>query len=187
MSPMPHKDPEARRLCNRRNYLARREQRIEVQRQWRIDNPGRTEAWKRANPDRVKAYQAASDAKYREKRLADSRAYHAARRVANLEQMRATARRNKMAWKYGISEADYDAFAAAQGNGCAVCHAPLPLNRSGHIDHDHNTGTVRGLLCMRCNVGIGNLRDDPEILASAIDYLQKAHRSQLTLVKKEIS
>lgn len=67
---------------------------------------------------------------------------------------------------------------AAQGNRCAIC------GRSGEdaphkrlaLDHDHATGCIRGMLCLQCNSGLGQFRDDPALLAAAIRYLQE-HRS----------
>jgi hypothetical protein len=54
---------------------------------------------------------------------------------------------------------------------CAICSAEL--NESCAVDHNHSTVKVRGLLCMRCNVGIGFFRDDPNLLHNAIIYLEK--------------
>jgi hypothetical protein len=59
-----------------------------------------------------------------------------------------------------------------QGGGCAICHKPLKLDRDTVIDHDHATGRIRGVLCRKCNIGIGQLRDDPTIVASALAYLK---------------
>lgn len=56
---------------------------------------------------------------------------------------------------------------AEQGGRCAVC-AERPAE---HVDHDHVTGKVRGLLCFNCNGGLGQFRDDPQILELAIEYL----------------
>lgn len=84
--------------------------------------------------------------------------------------------------KYGLKLEDYDAMLEAQGGGCAICHATAPgrMTASGRprdryfaIDHDHVTGQVRGLLCDRCNRGIGLLRDDADTLESAAAYLRR--------------
>lgn len=69
--------------------------------------------------------------------------------------------------KYGLEPADYEALLTQQNGLCAICGALERLV----VDHDHETGTVRGLLCAPCNKGIGHLRDDPNVLASALAYL----------------
>lgn len=67
---------------------------------------------------------------------------------------------------------------AAQGFVCAIClRTPEPfkrkrLTRPWHIDHDHATGAVRGILCGTCNVGLGAFRDDVESLRRAVAYLR---------------
>jgi hypothetical protein len=80
---------------------------------------------------------------------------------------------------YGITPEDYDTLAVAQGHVCAICgKTPKPGKwHVLHIDHDHKTGRVRGLLCFRCNNAIGQLEDDPDLLRSAIAYLEKAELS----------
>ena len=70
--------------------------------------------------------------------------------------------------KYGLTEAEYQAFLDRQGGACAVCHIPEP----GAVDHDHKTGEVRGILCISCNAALGLLRDNPDLLRSAIIYLE---------------
>jgi hypothetical protein len=70
--------------------------------------------------------------------------------------------------RYGITAADADALLAAQGGVCAVCkEAP-----ADHVDHDHETGAVRALLCFNCNGGLGQFRDDPATLRAAADYVE---------------
>ena len=76
--------------------------------------------------------------------------------------------------KYGITLADYDAMLAAQAGGCAICGAPEPDGQSLHVDHCHDSGDVRGLLCFRCNAGLGQFDHDAERLAVAAAYLQSA-------------
>jgi len=73
---------------------------------------------------------------------------------------------------YGLQEAEYLELIATQNNLCAICHKK-DEGKVLCVDHDHKNGRVRGLLCHNCNVGIGNFRDDPKILESAIAYLLK--------------
>jgi hypothetical protein len=78
---------------------------------------------------------------------------------------------------HDFTEADYEALLAKQGGGCAICGAkepggPTPHGRF-HIDHDHETGKLRGLLCSEHNLGLGKFDHDPELLLKAIDYLAK--------------
>jgi hypothetical protein len=65
----------------------------------------------------------------------------------------------------------------SQNNSCAICGGDAG-QRSFSVDHDHISGKVRGLLCRGCNVGIGNLKDDIEILEKAIEYIKK-HREDI--------
>jgi Recombination endonuclease VII len=78
---------------------------------------------------------------------------------------------------YGLTQSDWDGLIRRQENKCALCRTDEPGNRGErwHIDHDHVTGQVRGLLCHRCNMGLGCFRDDPEIIKAAARYVTK-HR-----------
>jgi Recombination endonuclease VII len=77
-------------------------------------------------------------------------------------------RKYKRYKKYKLTQDDYDRMVAEQQGCCAICHSKPPVLA---IDHDHETGAVRGLLCHKCNIGIGFLRDDIDLLYSAIQYL----------------
>jgi hypothetical protein len=73
---------------------------------------------------------------------------------------------------FGLTEAQYDAMLNKQGQVCAICQTTDPGGRGNWcIDHCHETGVVRGLLCVRCNSGLGFFDDNPHILSSARDYL----------------
>ncbi len=75
---------------------------------------------------------------------------------------------------YGITVDDYDEILGQQDGLCAICGTDDPRGKGRfYVDHDHDTGKVRGLLCAMCNTGIGMLKDSPSILASAINYLNK--------------
>ena len=74
--------------------------------------------------------------------------------------------------KYGIALTEYDDLLEIQGNGCAICGmSPEENGRRLAVDHNHEMGEVRGLLCTNCNLGIGNFRDDPSLTSKATDYL----------------
>jgi Recombination endonuclease VII len=77
---------------------------------------------------------------------------------------------------YGISIEEYEVLEKAQRGLCAICGSPPPgsgRNQYLHVDHDHETGDVRGLLCHLCNLGLGSFRDRGDLLKSAIDYLNR--------------
>lgn len=123
-------------------------------RQWYEQNPERrreiSRRWAAANPERKKAQ--------------DRRRY-----LLNREADRAQKRRRK----YGITPDELQALSDRQGGRCAVCGTDEAGGRGVlHVDHDHATGRVRGLLCHRCNTGLGLFRDDPVSLQAAIKYLE---------------
>lgn len=69
--------------------------------------------------------------------------------------------------RYGITSEEFDRLVAEQGHVCAICLTAKPE----HVDHDHVTGEVRGLLCFNCTTGLDTFRDRPDVLAAAVDYL----------------
>jgi hypothetical protein len=77
--------------------------------------------------------------------------------------------------KYGITRAEYEDMLERQGGRCAICGVEP---RRFYVDHDHDTDTVRALLCSSCNVGIGLLQDDPELLRLAALYIE-AHQGKV--------
>lgn len=75
---------------------------------------------------------------------------------------------------YGLSRSDYNEMILAQESKCAICGDLLLETRHTHVDHDHTTRAVRGILCSGCNLGLGGFRDSEASLLSAIGYLKKA-------------
>lgn len=75
--------------------------------------------------------------------------------------------------RYGMSLVAYHSMLEAQRNTCAICCTPLSPQRGTHVDHNHQTQQIRGILCNACNRGLGYLKDSPQLLQRAIDYLQK--------------
>jgi hypothetical protein len=76
--------------------------------------------------------------------------------------------------KYGITVADFRTMLAVQGHACRICRARFDGRTLPHIDHVHATGTVRGILCGKCNRGIGHLQDNASLLRRAARYVEVA-------------
>lgn len=81
----------------------------------------------------------------------------------------ASNRRWWLSSQYQLTVADYDRMVEAQSGRCAICHGQPPRLV---VDHDHATGQIRGLLCHKCNVGLGALGDDLGGLLAAVAYLE---------------
>jgi hypothetical protein len=73
---------------------------------------------------------------------------------------------------YRIRGVQYSAILEAQDGRCAIC-GKFPTIRRLHVDHSHATGKIRGLLCHKCNVGLGHFNDDSDLLLKASEYLKK--------------
>ena len=94
----------------------------------------------------------------------------------NTPKRQADRRRNLLRRKYNLTFESYNRMLMSQSKTCAICDESLPVvmipGRAVTIDHDHATGTVRGLLCNNCNLMLGHARDNQDILLNAITYLQ---------------
>ncbi len=94
-------------------------------------------------------------------------------RAANPERHAAARRRSDLWLSYGLTPEAHQAMHDSQGGACAICGSTGGA-RALHVDHDHATGRVRGLLCNTCNRCLGLLKDDADVLRSAIAYLERA-------------
>lgn len=82
-------------------------------------------------------------------------------------------RRNRhLQVKYGITVDEYDTMLKAQDGMCAICGVDR-IGRNMPVDHDHQTGEIRGILCENCNRGLGLFMDNPHNLRLAADYIDK--------------
>jgi hypothetical protein len=86
--------------------------------------------------------------------------------------------------KYGITIADYEAMYERQGGKCAICGT---AEEKLVVDHNHQTGKVRELLCHLCNAMIGCAREDIAILVSAVAYLQREQRPELEAIQADLT
>lgn len=80
--------------------------------------------------------------------------------------------------RYKISKQEFDGLLAAQENQCAICERTEPKGRNWHLDHCHDSGLIRGVLCHSCNVGIGLLGDTDEAVLRAYTYLASFYRER---------
>ena len=95
---------------------------------------------------------------------------------------RAQRRGNIRRRTYGVTQEQIERMIAEQGGVCAVCPEPIigeSVTAAGrilpraYVDHNHVDGSIRGMLCMRCNSGLGLFRETPELLEAAASYLRR--------------
>ena len=77
----------------------------------------------------------------------------------------------KLMREYGLTVDSYHELVERQAGLCCICTRPMDPRKGTHIDHDHLTGAIRGLLCLRCNGGIGLLQDSALVVSGADAYL----------------
>jgi|ERR1700689_1341081 len=108
------------------------------------------------------------DPEYREQKNRRAVAWRAANKGEKLRRANKNANLKQL---YGITLEQFEAMLAAQRNRCAICLRRFTNARDTHVDHNHVTGVVRGILCTSCNNGLGRFRDDPAVLRRAARYL----------------
>lgn len=123
----------------------------------------------------TKAARAAAGPAERDRRAALQRDW----RRRNQSKRRAYERHRGWRRHFGLTPEDYDALLQVQGGHCAICPYVPAEGEVLPVDHDHETGAVRGLLCADCNNGLGRFRDDPVRLQQAISYLHEPPARQV--------
>lgn len=105
----------------------------------------------------------------------------------NPERAAASRRKHSLDKNYGLTIQQYNELLRSQNGVCAICgkDEPSEHGRTGKqfrlsVDHCHETGVIRGLLCQKCNRAIGLMNDDPALLRKAISYLLRLHRGVIT-------
>jgi hypothetical protein len=94
--------------------------------------------------------------------------------LSNQEKKKLNSRKSHLKRKYNMSLEDEKKLIDNQKNKCAICNIEMITEQSKfHIDHCHNSGKVRGVLCNSCNTGLGMFKDSQEYLKSAVKYLKK--------------
>lgn len=162
-------EQKAKKNAKQREYYAKnKELEAEKARRRRAENPE-----KYSNQRKAKYW------KDPEKARSKSRAFYSENREAMLSYAADYRRRNKEVIRhrkrkaaYGITREQFDELWRTQSGKCAICEETLiDENRQTHVDHDHTTGKVRGLLCVDCNVGLGRFKDRAIVAFRAAIYL----------------
>jgi hypothetical protein len=125
----------------------------------------RHDAWRRANPEKA-AEAARKWRKDNPERSAD----------------------HSLKANYGIALGTYSDMVTAQNGKCAICASDKPGGKGRfHVDHCHDTGEIRGLLCHNCNLGIGYLKHDPRLFDAAKRYVEVFSQTSLRMPKRSLS
>lgn len=96
------------------------------------------------------------------------------RRQQNPQKTKISDRTSNLKRVHGITIEDYDKMFKNQNGKCAICGTIDPKGKGNfHVDHDHITDQIRGLLCLRCNVLLGYAKESPKILRQAVLYLKR--------------
>ncbi len=126
----------------------------------------RVAEWRKNNPEKYKAQKETWVAANRDRINNNARKWYSRNRQRILSELRPK-------YVYGLSSDDISKMSVKQDSSCAICHKPFKNNKDFHIDHNHSTNKVRGLLCAKCNNGIGFFKDDPALLVRAATYVMK--------------
>lgn len=123
----------------------------------------RVKRWQQENSERLNAY----------------------RRRRRLEpEVKLRERAGHLKRKYGITLADYERMLDGQGGCCAICRRPPRERSTLHVDHEHGSERVRGLLCFTCNNALGDFEDDPAALRAALSYLARGDEPEVTEIAR---
>jgi hypothetical protein len=90
----------------------------------------------------------------------------------NPERSKELSRKQHLKRKFGLSVEEYAKMLASQNGVCSLCENSCATGYSLAVDHDHNTGKIRGLLCKNCNTALGLLKENVETMTKAIDYIK---------------
>lgn len=138
----------------------------------RAKNRERTAKYAALNPGKVREQNRQSKMRQRQKNPEKFADRNRRWRVKNADHLRWY----EVSRKFGLDQSEYAKLFEDQKGVCAICENPETAKRNGvvralAVDHCHDTGKVRGLLCSNCNTALGKFKDNTKVLAKAIKYL----------------
>ena len=134
----------------------------------RLKKAEKRKEWVSINRDKIRGYNKA----WRERNPDKARELN---RISNSKRTDSKKRReNWLKHAYGLTQEAFDSMLFGQGGSCAICGTKEWGKRGPIVDHDHFTGNVRGILCNRCNVCLGQLDDNLGLMRNAVRYLESS-------------
>lgn len=178
--------PEEKRAYNQKYWAANKERLSAYNKARREEDPEdnrvRCRAWRAKNAQRHRDNQKRYREENREYVLQKKREWYMNNKERHRRRDEDWKKRNpEKVWEstlraaYGLNLSDWQAMFEAQGGVCAICRRTCKANRRLSVDHCHDSGKVRGLLCQLCNSAIGKLYDSPALVQRALEYLIKHH------------
>lgn len=132
--------------------------------------------WRAKNPEKAKANNQEWYKNNKERHAAKGKLW----KEANPEKIKKHMRKHDLKRHYGVTPEQYEQMYSAQGGLCLICGGASKPGTCLCIDHDHNSGKVRGLLCSECNTMLGKAKDSVVLLHRAIRYLSTDPDDSLT-------
>ena len=140
------------------------------QRDWMKSHPENVKQYKKNNKEKQKEW----SRRWRESNREKCRGYTKRWKADNREKSRKIDANARLKMAYGITTVEYELLLSKQSGCCAICgKSDTEYKRRLHVDHDHLTGNIRGLLCVRCNSGLGNFQENPLLLDKAKEYIRE--------------
>ena len=167
---MPFADPEDAKAYRKAYYEKNKEELKAYEKAYNEKNREKinanNKAYNEKNKEKIRAYARAYYENNKEKLNVKHKAYR--------EKNKDKKRESELKRNFGIGLHEYDLMFTEQKGKCACCGSHQnELTKNLAVDHDHDTGLIRGLLCGKCNTGIGILGDNIEGLMKALNYLEK--------------
>ena len=157
----------------RRYHAEHPDRRPEAQRRFRARHPDRMKEASKQYRARYPGRCAEAQRRWKDRNREKLNCASALQRKENLDLRREIEHRSYLKIRYGITIEQFNETLARQDGCCAICGTDDPGWGKWHVDHCHETGIVRGLLCHPCNTGMGMLRDSKSLLRKAIAYLEE--------------
>lgn len=156
------------------DHKAQKKYRQNFTQEQRKNRAANTARYRLRHPDRIKAYKGRPEVK--KARAAEQSKRRSKWSPEERDRARIAMRDSKLKRSYGISTEDYERMLSAQSGVCAICRMPDETKHKNwngrlQVDHCHLTNRVRGLLCGRCNLMIGRIKESVEIATRMVEYL----------------